>query len=139
MKQKSLYNFINLMTLDKGDRSSTDDSSGGINFGNIISGITGGGGSGDGGSGSNIPIGQIIGGIGGLIGGGGNRGTFGGGGGETFSQIINTIEYDIFQGGNIDPSNMSGGISDIIGNLIGQAAHKFLGVDPATGKVNSYL
>jgi calpain len=30
---------------------------------------------------------------------------------------------------------LNGGMVDMIGNLIGTAAHKFLGVDPATGKI----
>lgn len=38
-------------------------------------------------------------------------------------------------GGNINPSRMNGGFVNIIGNLIGDAAHKFLGVNPETGKI----
>ncbi|KAK0416655.1 hypothetical protein QR680_012613 [Steinernema hermaphroditum] len=85
---------------------------GGINIGdigNIIGGLTGGGSRSD-------KIGNLIGGIGGLIGGGG-RGKFDGG------------------GGNINPKRLNGGMCDVIGNLIGEAAHRFLGVDPATGRI----
>ncbi|KAJ1349977.1 Cleavage polyadenylation factor subunit clp1 [Parelaphostrongylus tenuis] len=72
----------------------------------------GGGGGGRGGRGG-VDIGSIIGGIGSLIGGGG--GQYGGG------------------GGNINPNRLNGGMVNIIGHLIGEAAHRFLGVDPATG------
>lgn len=30
---------------------------------------------------------------------------------------------------------LSGGVCDVIGNLIGEAAHRFLGVNPQTGKI----
>uniref|UniRef100_A0A1I7YWG2 Calpain catalytic domain-containing protein n=1 Tax=Steinernema glaseri TaxID=37863 RepID=A0A1I7YWG2_9BILA len=79
------------------------------NIGNLIGGLTGGGSRSD-------KIGNLIGGIGGLIGGGG-QGKFGGG------------------GGNINPNRLNGGMCDVIGNLIGEAAHRFLGVDPATGRI----
>uniref|UniRef100_A0A0K0DIK1 PE-PGRS family protein n=1 Tax=Angiostrongylus cantonensis TaxID=6313 RepID=A0A0K0DIK1_ANGCA len=90
---------------------------GGFNLndiGGIINSISGGGGGGGGRSGD---IGSIIGGIGSLIGGGGGGGQYGGG------------------GGNINPNRLNGGMVNIIGNLIGEAAHRFLGVDPATGRI----
>ncbi|PAV83941.1 hypothetical protein WR25_02126 isoform B [Diploscapter pachys] len=87
-------------------------------MGDIIGGLMGGGGGGGGGhrGGGGPDFGNILSGIGGLIGGGG-QGQFGGG------------------GGNINPGRMNGGMASLIGNLIGQAAHKFLGVDPNTGKI----
>ncbi|KAK6015500.1 calpain family cysteine protease, partial [Ostertagia ostertagi] len=72
-------------------------------------------GGGGGGRGGGTDIGSIIGGIGSLIGGGG--GQYGGG------------------GGNINPNRLNGGMVNILGNLIGEAAHRFLGVDPATGRI----
>ncbi|ETN76127.1 calpain family cysteine protease [Necator americanus] len=65
-----------------------------------------------GGGGKGGDIGGII---GSLIGGGG--GQYGGG------------------GGNINPNRLNGGMVNIIGNLIGEAAHRFLGVDPSTGRI----
>lgn len=56
---------------------------------------------------------KILGGIGSLIG-GGAAGKYAGG------------------GGNVNPNSLKG---EIIGNLIGKAAHRFLGVEPATGKI----
>ena len=38
-------------------------------------------------------------------------------------------------GGNINPNRLNGGMVNIIGNLIGEAAHRFLGVDPSTGRI----
>ncbi|KAI6232397.1 Calpain clp-1 [Aphelenchoides besseyi] len=55
--------------------------------------------------------------IGGLIGGGGDRGKYSGG------------------GSNVPNHFLSGGVSEMIGNLIGEAAHRFLGVNPQTGKI----
>ncbi|KIH52777.1 hypothetical protein ANCDUO_17114 [Ancylostoma duodenale] len=40
-----------------------------------------------------------------------------------------------FLGGNINPNRLNGGMVNIIGSLIGEAAHRFLGVDPATGRI----
>ncbi|CAJ0942432.1 unnamed protein product, partial [Mesorhabditis belari] len=87
---------------------------GGFNFNDIagvINSIQGGGGGGGGGSG----VGSLI---GSLIGGGGRKQDQYGGG-----------------GGNINPNSLNGGMVNIIGNLIGEAAHRFLGVDPSTGKI----
>uniref|UniRef100_A0A915CZ70 Calpain catalytic domain-containing protein n=1 Tax=Ditylenchus dipsaci TaxID=166011 RepID=A0A915CZ70_9BILA len=56
--------------------------------------------------------------IGSLIGGGGDRGKYNGG------------------GSNIKPDQtFKGGMVEIVGNLIGEAAHRFLGVNPITGKI----
>ena len=38
-------------------------------------------------------------------------------------------------GANVNNSFLSGGVCDLIGNLIGEAAHRFLGVNPQTGKI----
>uniref|UniRef100_A0A1I7X544 ABC transporter domain-containing protein n=1 Tax=Heterorhabditis bacteriophora TaxID=37862 RepID=A0A1I7X544_HETBA len=77
----------------------------------IINSIGGGerGGSGN--------IGNFLSGIGSLIGGGGSGGQYSGG------------------GGNISSNRLNGGMVNIIGDLIGEAAHRFLGVDPSTGKI----
>ncbi|ULU03285.1 hypothetical protein L3Y34_002688 [Caenorhabditis briggsae] len=90
---------------------------GGFNLndiGGIINSMGGGGGGGQkqGGGG----FGDILGGIGSLIGGGGG-GQYNGG------------------GGNVNPNRLNGGMVNIIGNLIGEAAHRFLGVDPSTGRI----
>lgn len=101
----------------------------------IINSI-GGGGGGGGGRGGNI--GNII---GTLIGGGGGGGQYNGGGGlnSLRGYIIyfssNTRFNKFFPGGNISPNRLNGGMVNIIGHLIGEAAHRFLGVDPATGRI----
>lgn len=41
----------------------------------------------------------------------------------------------IFLGGNINNTFLTGGVCDFVGNLIGDAAHRFLGVNPQTGKI----
>ncbi|KAK6741723.1 hypothetical protein RB195_009537 [Necator americanus] len=119
-------------------------------MGDIIGGILGGGGSrGGGGGGYND----------GGFGGGGGRPQGGGGGGFNLNDIggiINSIggggkggdiggiigsligggggQYG-GGGGNINPNRLNGGMVNIIGNLIGEAAHRFLGVDPSTGRI----
>lgn len=35
----------------------------------------------------------------------------------------------------MNPNRLNGGMVGIIGNLIGEAAHRFLGVDPSTGRI----
>lgn len=35
----------------------------------------------------------------------------------------------------MNPNNLNGGMVNVIGNLIGEAAHRFLGVDPGTGRI----
>uniref|UniRef100_A0A914H1V6 Calpain catalytic domain-containing protein n=1 Tax=Globodera rostochiensis TaxID=31243 RepID=A0A914H1V6_GLORO len=90
---------------------------GGFNFGDIagvIGGLAGGGGGGGGSGGGGGGFGDIL---GGLVGGGGDRGKYSGG------------------GANINQNFLSGGVCDMIGNLIGEAAHRFLGVNPQTGKI----
>ncbi|CAD5234502.1 unnamed protein product [Bursaphelenchus xylophilus] len=78
----------------------------------VIGGLAGGGGRGGGGGGNDI--GSLL---GGLIGGGGDRGRYAGG------------------GSNVNDHFLSGGVCDMIGNLIGEAAHRFLGVNPQTGRI----
>lgn len=54
-----------------------------------------------------------------LAGGGGmQNGRFGGGGGE-----------------NIAMNTFKGGVIELLSNLVGQAAHRFLGIDPETGRI----
>uniref|UniRef100_A0A915DFL9 Calpain catalytic domain-containing protein n=1 Tax=Ditylenchus dipsaci TaxID=166011 RepID=A0A915DFL9_9BILA len=89
---------------------------GGFNM-DDLSGIIGGGGGGSGGGGGGgggMDFGSIL---SGLIGGGGDRGKYAGG------------------GGNVNNNFLSGGVCDMIGNVIGEAAHRFLGVNPQTGKI----
>ncbi|VDM56272.1 unnamed protein product [Angiostrongylus costaricensis] len=111
---------------------------GGFNLndiGGIINSISGSGG---GGGGRGGDIGSIIGGIGSLIGGGGGGGQYGGGGKWKICELIYLVlHYYVImvEGGNINPNRLNGGMVNIIGNLIGEAAHRFLGVDPATGRI----
>uniref|UniRef100_A0A0N5AGU3 Calpain catalytic domain-containing protein n=1 Tax=Syphacia muris TaxID=451379 RepID=A0A0N5AGU3_9BILA len=78
----------------------------------IIGNLSGGGG----GNKSSNKIGGIISGIGGLIA-GKNKDSYGGG------------------GPNVNPNNLNGGVVDVVSGLIGQIAHRYLGIDPATGKI----
>uniref|UniRef100_A0A0N5CEA4 Calpain catalytic domain-containing protein n=1 Tax=Strongyloides papillosus TaxID=174720 RepID=A0A0N5CEA4_STREA len=77
-------------------------------FGGIINSIGGGGSKGG------LDVGGLI---GNLIGGGGGSGGFGGG------------------GANIKPNNLRGGVVNLIGDLVGMAGHRFLNIDPATGRM----
>ncbi|KAL6728147.1 hypothetical protein Aduo_009950 [Ancylostoma duodenale] len=123
-------------------------------MGDIIGGILGGGGSRGGGGGGGYNDGGFGGGGGGRQGGGGGFNlndiggiinSIGGGGGGRGGDIGNIIgsligggggggQYN-GGGGNINPNRLNGGMVNIIGNLIGEAAHRFLGVDPATGRI----
>uniref|UniRef100_A0A0M3ITB5 Uncharacterized protein n=1 Tax=Ascaris lumbricoides TaxID=6252 RepID=A0A0M3ITB5_ASCLU len=38
-------------------------------------------------------------------------------------------------GPNVNPNSLNGGMVDVVSGLVGQLAHRFLGVDPATGKI----
>uniref|UniRef100_A0AC34GIN6 Uncharacterized protein n=1 Tax=Panagrolaimus sp. ES5 TaxID=591445 RepID=A0AC34GIN6_9BILA len=108
--------------LKGGGSSSHNDGNRGrsSDIGNLIGGLIGGGGGNDPGrhpqSGghkkdkSGLNIGSLI---GGFI--GDNK--YSGGGPRTDSRFL------------------TGGVSDMLGNLIGKAAHKYFGVDPATGKI----
>uniref|UniRef100_A0AC34F2B4 Calpain catalytic domain-containing protein n=1 Tax=Panagrolaimus sp. ES5 TaxID=591445 RepID=A0AC34F2B4_9BILA len=117
-------------------------------FGDILGGLMGGGGGNrgnSGGGGGGNDIGNII---GGLIGGGGNKS--GGGGGGNYPQGGGGGGQG-GGGGGFDIGNLIGGLmggggkyagggpntnnSFLTGNLIGEAAHKYLGVDPGTGKI----
>ncbi|KAI1727282.1 calpain family cysteine protease domain-containing protein [Ditylenchus destructor] len=84
---------------------------GSFNVKDIIGSIAGGGSKGNA-KGSNVA--SVI---ASLIGGGGDRGKYSGG------------------GGNVRPESLKGGAVEIVGNLIGEAAHRFLGINPATGKI----
>ncbi|KAI6209484.1 Calpain family cysteine protease [Aphelenchoides besseyi] len=83
----------------------------------VIGGLSGNRNQGGGYSDAGPDIGSIGNLIGGLIGGGGDRGKYSGG------------------GSNVPNHFLSGGVSEMIGNLIGEAAHRFLGVNPQTGKI----
>lgn len=43
--------------------------------------------------------------------------------------------YTLILGGNVRPESLKGGAVEIVGNLIGEAAHRFLGINPTTGKI----
>lgn len=95
---------------------------GGFDIGNLIGqfvggGHRGGGSYGDGGGHRQPDIGDLI---GGLVSGGGGvaGGRYGGGGGE-----------------NVPVDFLKGGVIEILSELIGKAAHKFLGIDPNTGRI----
>uniref|UniRef100_A0A915HUQ0 Calpain catalytic domain-containing protein n=1 Tax=Romanomermis culicivorax TaxID=13658 RepID=A0A915HUQ0_ROMCU len=85
----------------------------------------GGGGYSSGGDGQNKPdIGNII---GGLIQGGSGKGGIG--------SLIGGLMGGKGGGGNIPKENLNGGLIDTVSQLIGYGAHRFLGVDPATGHI----
>ncbi|KAI6244122.1 Calpain family cysteine protease [Aphelenchoides fujianensis] len=125
-----------------------------LGFGGGGAGFGGGGGRSGGGGGGGFDMNDIAGVIGGLSGGGGgNRGAgfggggagFGSGGGGGGAGNIGSIIGGLIGGGgdrgkyagggpNIGSNLLKGGVCDAIGNLIGQAAHRFLGVDANTGK-----
>uniref|UniRef100_A0A7E4VCX7 Calpain catalytic domain-containing protein n=1 Tax=Panagrellus redivivus TaxID=6233 RepID=A0A7E4VCX7_PANRE len=117
---------------------------GGNGIGDILGGLIGGGGGGGnrgGGGGGGMDMGNLI---GGLISGGGGGGGRGGGGGGGGIDVGNLIGGLIGGGGggkyagggpNVQNNFLSGGVCDMIGNMIGEAAHRFLGVDPGTGKI----
>ncbi|VDM49841.1 unnamed protein product [Toxocara canis] len=90
------------------------DRGGGIDFGGLVDQFVGGGG---GRGKQQADIGDLI---GGLISGGGGvaGGRYGGGGGE-----------------NIPMNFLQGGVIEILSDLIGRAAHHFLGIDPQTGRI----
>ncbi|CEF68274.1 Calpain-2 catalytic subunit [Strongyloides ratti] len=75
---------------------------------NLINSVGGGGKGG-------LDVGNLIGSL--IGGGGGNRGGFSGG------------------GGNIKSNALRGGVVNLLGDLVGMAGHKFLNIDPATGKM----
>uniref|UniRef100_A0A0M3IRC0 Calpain catalytic domain-containing protein n=1 Tax=Ascaris lumbricoides TaxID=6252 RepID=A0A0M3IRC0_ASCLU len=92
------------------------DQKGGLDFGGLIDQFTGGGG----GRGQREPdIGNLI---GGLISGGGGGGAAGG-------------RYSGGGGENIPVDFLRGGVVEILSDLIGHAAHRFLGIDPQTGRI----
>uniref|UniRef100_A0A0N5AK25 Calpain catalytic domain-containing protein n=1 Tax=Syphacia muris TaxID=451379 RepID=A0A0N5AK25_9BILA len=122
-----------------GGRSSQRSGANGI--GDVIGSLLGGGGSGERdsrnaepapSSGSNI--GNLITDI--LAGGGGIRnGRYGGGGGILFYYFFYYLSEFILLGENVPVDMLRGGVIEILSNLFGQAAHRFLGIDPETGRI----
>ncbi|VIO92639.1 Hypothetical thiol protease C06G4.2 in chromosome III, putative [Brugia malayi] len=108
-------------------------------IGDIIGGfISGGGGGGSSNSyntGGGINVGDIAGIIGGLSGPGSK--------GQKISGLISGIGGLIGKKGgnyrdggpNVDPNNLSGGMTDVVSGLVGHLAHRYLNVDPATGRI----
>ncbi|TKR94293.1 hypothetical protein L596_008592 [Steinernema carpocapsae] len=119
--------------------------------GRAFEGGGGMGGMGGGGGGGMDLIGQILGGGGGGGGGMGDHGGgmggggMGGGGQPNIGNFIGSLigggggsrksQYGGGGGENISPGLLSGGVIDIIGDLIGQACHRFLGINPDTGRI----
>ncbi|VDN86753.1 unnamed protein product, partial [Brugia pahangi] len=111
----------------------------GDQIGDIIGGfISGGGGGGSSNShnaGGGINVGDIAGIIGGLSGPGSK--------GQKISGLISGIGGLIGKKGgnyrdggpNVDPNNLSGGMTDVVSGLVGHLAHRYLNVDPATGRI----
>uniref|UniRef100_A0A158Q8T4 Calpain catalytic domain-containing protein n=1 Tax=Elaeophora elaphi TaxID=1147741 RepID=A0A158Q8T4_9BILA len=110
----------------------------GDQIGNIIGGfISGGHGSGSGshGGGGGVNVGDIAGIIGGLAGPGSKgqklTGLISGIGG-----LIGKKEGHYRDGGpNVNPNNLSGGMTDVVSGLVGHLAHRYLNVDPTTGRI----
>lgn len=38
-------------------------------------------------------------------------------------------------GPNVHPDNLNGGMVDVVSGLVGHLAHRYLNVDPATGRI----
>uniref|UniRef100_A0A915Q477 Calpain catalytic domain-containing protein n=1 Tax=Setaria digitata TaxID=48799 RepID=A0A915Q477_9BILA len=112
----------------------------GNQIGDIIGGFISGG-SGPGGRGSHhgdgggVNVGDIAGIIGGLAGPGSK--------GEKLGGLISGIGGLIgkkgghYKGGgpNVDPNNLNGGMVDVVSGLVGHLAHRYLNVDPTTGRI----
>lgn len=73
--------------------------------------------------------------LGKIIGGAGNRGKYSGGGELGVLFYWEFEFYFLVLGGNVRPESLKGSAAELVGNLIGDAAHRFLGVNPATGKI----
>ncbi|VDM10716.1 unnamed protein product [Wuchereria bancrofti] len=107
----------------------------GDQIGDIIGGFISGGGGGGNNAGSGINVGDIAGIIGGLSGSGSKS--------QKLSGFISGIGGLIGKKGgnyrdggpNIDPNNLSGGMTDVVSNLVVHLAHRYLNVDPATGRI----
>uniref|UniRef100_A0A915AKV4 MSP domain-containing protein n=1 Tax=Parascaris univalens TaxID=6257 RepID=A0A915AKV4_PARUN len=105
-------------------------------IGDILGGFIGGGGGGHGGGGGGgINIGDVAGIIGNLSG-GGSKGDKIGGLISGIGGLISKNKGQYHGGGpNVNPNSLNGGMVDVVSGLVGQLAHRFLGVDPTTGKI----
>uniref|UniRef100_A0A915AJW3 MSP domain-containing protein n=1 Tax=Parascaris univalens TaxID=6257 RepID=A0A915AJW3_PARUN len=124
MKQSTWFAFISQVIVI-GDQ-----------IGDILGGFIGGGGGGHGGGGGGgINIGDVAGIIGNLSG-GGSKGDKIGGLISGIGGLISKNKGQYHGGGpNVNPNSLNGGMVDVVSGLVGQLAHRFLGVDPTTGKI----
>ncbi|KAM3722893.1 Calpain clp-1 [Dirofilaria immitis] len=112
----------------------------GDQIGDIIGGFISGGGSGGGssgsrGGGSGVNVGDIAGVIGSLTGPGSRS--------DKLSGLISGIGGLIGKKGghyrdggpNVNPNNLNGGMTDVVSGLVGHLAHRYLNVDPTTGRI----
>ncbi|VDK76567.1 unnamed protein product [Litomosoides sigmodontis] len=107
----------------------------GDQIGDIIGGFVSGGRSGTSDSYGGVKVGDIAGIIGGLAGPGSKSQKLGGlisgiGG------LIGKKEGRYRDGGpNVNPNNLSGGMTDVVSGLVGHLAHRYLNLDPTTGRI----
>lgn len=48
---------------------------------------------------------------------------------------MNCCSIILISGPNVNPDNLNGGMTDVVSGLVGHLAHRYLNVDPTTGRI----